>query len=130
MINKKIRPLSEAEFLGQVIDLAHLNGWLVAHFRPMRKANGGWETPCQADAKGFPDLFMVHPLRHRLAAELKVGRNRVTPEQDRWLDAMEVAGIPAFVWTPDEWDEIESVLKHGPVLSHHGIEDGGWDVQG
>ena len=104
----------EANFQRAVIDMAHLYGWRVAHFRRARKANG-WSTPVAADGKGFPDLFCVRPQTgHRLAAELKVPPNKVSVEQNDWLDALELSGIPAFVWTPAEWVEIESVLKDGP----------------
>lgn len=109
-----MKGMSEAEFLSQVIDFAHLHGWKVAHFRAARTSSGGWETPCQADAKGFPDLFMLHEKNSRaVAAELKVGRNRPTDEQDEWLDAMERCGITAYVWKPVDWNEIEDVLKNG-----------------
>lgn len=107
--------ITETDFMGQVIDFAHLHGWMVAHFRPMRRRDGTYETPCQADAMGFPDLFMVRPeTGHRVAAELKTGKNRVSEDQDKWLDAMERAGIPAYIWTPNDWPEIEETLQLGP----------------
>jgi hypothetical protein len=104
---------SEAEFLDQVIARAKLAGWICAHFRAARTSRG-WETPCQGDAKGFPDLFLLRPKSgHRLAAELKVGANKPTPEQNAWLTAMERCGIPAFIWTPVDWPEIDKVLMEG-----------------
>ena len=104
--------LSEAEFTRQVIGLAQSLGWLIAHFRAARTATG-WATPVQGDGKGFPDLLGVHLLKRRaFAAELKVGRNKATPEQKRWLQAFEAAGIPAYTWRPDEFEtEIRAVLE-------------------
>jgi hypothetical protein len=104
----------EDSFQSAVIDMAHLYGWKVAHFRKARTATG-WITPVAADGKGFPDLFCVRDTtKHRLAAELKAGRNTVTVEQDEWLRVLELSGIPAYTWTPNDWVEIERVLKEGP----------------
>jgi VRR-NUC domain len=110
---KRQRP--EAAFQRQVIELAHLRGWRVAHFRPGMNERGQWQTAVQADGAGFPDLFLVRAMDgKRLVAELKVPPNKVTPEQERWLNDCEACGIPAFTWTPDDWDEIDIVLEKGP----------------
>lgn len=103
---------SEEEFQKAVIDLAHAWGWLVAHFRRVRvqRADGSayWETPVQADGKGHPDLILV---RERvIAAELKVGKNRPTPEQRAWLAAYRGAGLAAYLWRPADWAEVVGVL--------------------
>jgi hypothetical protein len=105
----KLKKLTEAEFTRQVIALAKLHGWLVAHFRPARTAKG-WRTPCQGDAKGFPDLVM---LRHEriIVAELKVGRGILTLSQDRWLLAFRRVGIEVYQWYPEDWELIEKVLE-------------------
>jgi hypothetical protein len=55
-------PQSEASFLEQIIDLAHLFGWRVAHFRAARTFSG-WRTPVQGDGKGFPDLVLCRRRR-------------------------------------------------------------------
>jgi hypothetical protein len=51
---------SEAQFQQQVIDLARLCGYRVAHFRTVRvQRKGGsvyYTTPVQADGAGWPDL--------------------------------------------------------------------------
>lgn len=109
-----MKQITEAEFTAQVIERAQMLGWIVAHFRPLKRSNGSWETPCQGDAAGFPDLFLLHPeAGHRVAFELKVGSNDKTPKQNAWLTAMELCGIPAFTWWPKDWDEIDQVLEHG-----------------
>jgi hypothetical protein len=108
---KKLRP--EESFLRAVLAMALLFGWRRAHFRPARTATG-WRTALSGDGKGFPDLFLVNRQLHaKLVAELKVPPNKVTPEQRAWLDDCEAVGIPAFVWTPADWQEIEYVLQHG-----------------
>lgn len=91
--------LTEKAFMAQVVQLAKWNCWMVFHTFDSRRC-----TP------GFPDLFMVKGLRV-VAAELKVGKAKPTEDQWRWLQALNRAGIPAFVWTPDSWPTIESVLK-------------------
>lgn len=104
--------LSEAEFTKQVIQLANRFGWRVAHFRPAMMRSGKWATAVQGDGKGFPDLFAVHAkLGRQFVAELKVGKNSVTPEQADWLEDCKKAGIAAFIWRPESWDEIIAVLR-------------------
>ncbi len=102
--------LSEKEFMGQVIDLARLMHWRVAHFRAGMNARGEWSTPVQADGAGFPDLLLVRGDRI-LGLELKVGRNKPSEAQVAWLDALGEAGVEAFVVRPKDWDAIERLLK-------------------
>ena len=100
---------TEAEFTLEVIDLARLYGWRSAHFRPGMNARGEWRTAVAGDGVGFPDLLLI---RHRvIVAELKVGRNKTTREQDEWIAAFRRAGVPAFVWTPKDWPLIETTLS-------------------
>lgn len=90
--------LTEKAFMAQVVQLAKLTGWLVYHTHDSRRS-----------VAGFPDLFLLR--RERVVcAELKVGNAKPTTAQLQWLTAMNRAGIPAFVWTPDSWPTIESVL--------------------
>lgn len=103
--------LSEAEFTSQVMAIAKLHGWRAMHIRPARTAKG-WRTPVQGDGAGFPDLFAVHPKRGvMLFAELKVGRNKPTPEQAAWLDDLRETDAIVRVWTDSDWPEIEAVLQ-------------------
>jgi len=100
--------MSEAQFQQQVIEYAHLTGWLCAHFRPARTARG-WVTPVTADGSGFPDLVLV---RERVVvAELKSETGRPTAEQRRWLDALEAAKAEHYLWRPSDWPEVERVLS-------------------
>ncbi len=101
----------EESFQSAVIDLAHLYGWIVAHFRRARTKHG-WTTAVAADGKGFPDLLLCHAERSVfLIRELKVPPNHLTPEQAEWIRVLCAVGINAKVWVPDDWPEIEQTLK-------------------
>jgi len=101
---------TEREFMQQVADLARLHGWRVAHFRPGRTADGGWRTACQFDAAGFPDLLLIRDDR-LIVAEVKVGRGKLTPEQNEWLRAFGGCGATACVWRLEDWQEIVELLE-------------------
>lgn len=109
MTKQSIKRISEAEFTAQVIELAHLLGWRVAHFRPAW-TNKGWRTPVQGDGKGFPDLVMVKGER-LIFAELKSETGRMTPEQDAWHDALRPTGALMAVFYPRHWDVIVEILS-------------------
>lgn len=91
---------SEAEFQARVIDLAQGLGYVVYHTHDSRRST----------ADGFPDLVLSR-IPRLLVAELKVGANQPTPEQLDWLERFRAAGIPAFVWWPKDWAEIERTLR-------------------
>jgi len=102
--------VTEAELLDAVIELAHLFGWRVAHFRPARTARG-WRTPVAADGAGWPDLTLV---RERVVfAELKAERGTLSVDQLDWLRVLGQAGGEHHVWRPEDWTrgEIEAVLR-------------------
>ena len=102
--------MTEAELQEAVIDLAHLLGWTVAHFRPARTAQG-WRTPVAADGAGFPDCVFV---RDRVVyAELKSAKGAPSAAQRRWLDQLDRAGAETYVWRPADWMDgtIESTLR-------------------
>lgn len=101
-------PMSEAELLAAVRKLARLLKWRVAHFRPGRTSTG-WRTPCEADAKGFPDLVMTKGSR-LIAAELKSARGRTTDEQLAWLGAFRDCGAEIYIWRPADWPAIVELL--------------------
>jgi len=86
--------------MAAVVACARLRGWLVHHQYDARRG-----TP------GLPDLLMVRGGR-LVFAELKVGGNKATAEQQRWLDELRaVPGVAAHLWRPSDWDEIEEVLR-------------------
>ena len=45
--------------------------------------------------------------------ELKVGRGRLTMEQEAWLKRLVLAGEDAKIWRPVDWPRIEEELKRG-----------------
>jgi hypothetical protein len=82
--------MTERELQAQVVDLAHMLGYLVYHTHDSRRSE-----------PGFPDLVMVHERSGALIfAELKSSTGRVTAAQDRWLRALAFRGR-AFVWRPE-----------------------------
>lgn len=105
----------EDDFQKQVIALAQMRGWRVAHFRPAQTQRGNWVTPVQADGKGFPDLVMVR--RERLIfAELKAVYRKPTQEQQQWLKALSGVewaseNVEVFLWNERDFPEIEKVLR-------------------
>lgn len=104
--------LTEAAFQKQVIDLAHLYRWRVAHFRPARTTVGGketWRTAVSADGQGFPDLVLARN-GVVLFRELKTDDGKATPEQLAWLLA-----VNGVIWRPSMWSLIERELKALPV---------------
>ena len=100
---------NEAEFQKAIIELAHLYGWAVAHFRSAMTQRGNWVTPLQGDAKGFPDLVLVRD--GVIFAELKSEKGKLTPEQQEWIDLLKAAGQEVYVWRPSDRDDIEVILK-------------------
>lgn len=105
--------ITEADFQRQVLQLAKLCGWLVAHFRSVRvqRANGStyWQTPVQGQGEGFPDCVLLRKGR-QVVCELKVGRNKTTEEQEQWLEAFRLAGAEVYLFRPEDWSDIEKVL--------------------
>lgn len=94
----RTRRLTEKQFMGQVIALANMSGWLVYHTHNSRRSE-----------PGFPDLILMKGQR-LLAIELKVGQNKPTADQRKWLLAFHKTGALATVWTPADWSDIEREL--------------------
>jgi hypothetical protein len=99
---------TEEAFTKQLIDLANTLGWKVAHFRPARTEKG-WRTPCQGQAKGFPDLVLVGHGRI-IFAELKSETGQFSFDQACWRDCLITAGATFYVWRPSDWDAIIKIL--------------------
>lgn len=102
---------TEREFQNKVIELAHLNHWLVAHFRPARVLRHGkeiYETAVGADGKGFPYLVLVRG-GEIIFAELKSENGKLSPEQETWRFALDSVSL-CVVWRPSDWDAIVELL--------------------
>lgn len=108
--------VTESEFQKRVIAFAQLHGWRVAHFRCVRvqRRDGScyYQTPVAADGAGFPDLVLVRPPR-LIAAELKVGGNTTSEEQDEWIRLLAASGAETYVWKPSDWERVEITLGRG-----------------
>ena len=90
--------MTEKQFQAKLVKEAKKLGWLCYHTHDSRRSE-----------KGFPDLTMVR--RDRLLfAELKVGKNEPTSDQQKWLESLVRAGPRAFVWRPEDWDKIIEIL--------------------
>lgn len=90
--------LSEASFMGAVIDFARWRKWWVFHDQDARR-----------NPAGLPDLLMIRRER-LLVAELKRIGGRLRPAQRECLDAFRETAAEVFLWTPSDWPEIERVL--------------------
>lgn len=94
------RAVSERDFMGQVVDYARLSGWRAYHTYDSRR--------CEP---GFPDLVLVRGNR-LVFAELKTRTGRLEAEQLEWLGALDMVDtVESTCWRPDDWAEIEEVLK-------------------
>ena len=111
--------MREAEHQKQVIELARLLGWRVAHFRPAQTSRG-WRTAVAADGAGFPDLVLVRD-GFVIFAELKTDKGRLSMAQVTWIDSLggDPLGVQVQVdpkkivatWRPKDWDIIEGTLR-------------------
>jgi hypothetical protein len=98
----------EKTFQAQVIELARVLAWTVAHFRPALTRHG-WRTPVAADGAGFVDLCMAGRGRV-IFRELKSNRGRLSDDQKAWIALLERNGADVAVWRPRMWDEIAADL--------------------
>lgn len=98
----------EAEFQQQLIDMAHLFGWIVAHFRPALTKRG-WRTPVSADGKGFPDLVLVRD--RTIYVEVKREGEKLSEDQTLWRDWLLNAGVEWYCWKPSDFDTAASILR-------------------
>ena len=68
------------------------------------------DNDSRRNAAGLPDLILLGP--GGLAfAELKKQKGRVSPEQQGWLDGLTRVGVPAYLWRPSDWPEVQAVLR-------------------
>lgn len=107
-----LRP-TEVECQRTIIEAAKTFGWRVHAERAANSAKG-WRTPIQGHA-GWPDLILIRPPQ-LWAVELKRAPNRVEPEQQEWLDALQACGVETFVvWVPEQLDEFCKALARRPA---------------
>ena len=119
--------MREIEFEQAVVDLAHTFGWRAGGWRAA-KTDKGWRTPVKYDGHGFPDLTLVHTRGIVIFAELKVGSNKLSPEQTVWqyhlthaeCSAAKEAAIPQIryrLWYPKHSNSIARELSFGRLTT-------------
>jgi hypothetical protein len=102
-------PMTHEQWQAQVVELAHILGW--GHLHVRRSIGKGRKWVTATNRIGWPDLFLWSP-RHGFAAiELKVGRDKATPEQDAVLAELAVAGAVTLVAYPEDLDRVKAVLE-------------------
>lgn len=91
--------VTEAECQRTIVDACKVLGYRVHHCRPAWSARG-YRTPIQGHP-GFVDLVIAGHGRV-FCVELKRPGNKVTDDQQAWLDALATAGVCSGVVTvPD-----------------------------
>lgn len=101
---------THVEWQSTVAEALRLFGWRYLTVRRSVGAGGRWVTT--TSRSGWPDIFAWHARLGLLAVELKVGRDRLSPDQRAVLAELTEAGVPCAVWRPDDdWDEVVGVLS-------------------
>ena len=97
----KVRPNPQLEipFMQQVLEFLRLCGFLAYHTKDSRKS-----------APGFPDIIALKGDRQLVIETKRVGEEP-DEDQERWLRAYVDVGAKVYVFTPDDWPEIERVVK-------------------
>jgi hypothetical protein len=96
-----IAKISEKDWRQQIVTLCKLLGYDV-YFT--------WNS--RHSPAGFPDIVAVNPIKKRLiVSELKVGKAKLTPFQEKWIQHFKDCGIEAYIWRPSQWEEIVECLK-------------------
>lgn len=91
-------PLTEKEWMRQVVDLARLLGW--THYHPLISMKS---------MPGFPDLVLA---RDRVVfVELKTAKGVLSPHQIKWRDALTTAGAEWHLWRPDDAETAMQTLR-------------------
>ena len=107
--------MSEKEFLSQIIEVAHIYHYRVAHFRPAQTSKG-WRTPVSADGKGFPDLVLVSSSQKRiLFIECKSDTGKLTIQQSNWRQCLLDSGAEYYLWQEGTYtaEHIAEILREG-----------------
>ena len=89
-----------------ILKYAKAYGWRRFHVR------GNTRRLIQGDV-GFPDLVLLRPPR-LLFAELKVGHNQPSKQQQEWLDALArlpYTHVECYTWRLEDWELILRLLE-------------------
>ena len=85
--------------MATIREYAKVFGWLYYHPYDSRRS-----TP------GFPDCTFVREGR-LIFAELKLDVKTVTENQHEWLSELGNTAAEVYLWTPDDLDNIEEILR-------------------
>ena len=101
---KSVKPLlsvTERDFQRSVVGYAKRRGWKYYHTVNARRS-----------VKGFPDLVLVRGNRV-IFAELKVGRNKRTQQQEEWATALNAVGgnCEYYCWSPECMGDVMYILR-------------------
>ena len=92
--------ITEEQFESQIRDLAKIYGWLYYHPFLSKWSERGW-----------PDVALCRPPR-LILAELKTETGKVSPYQEKWLDALrQCEGVECFLWRPVDIEKIVGILR-------------------
>jgi len=92
--------ISHKQFQAQVVHLAKLAGFEQIYFT--------WSS--RHSPAGFPDLIIIKEGR-QIVAELKVGKDNLSPEQYFWLlEFTKVKNTEVYAWWPADAFEIDEVI--------------------
>lgn len=92
--------MTEDELLTGLMDALAAGGWLAVHHRRS-------DLAIIQGRVGWPDIAAVHAGRRLFVViECKTERGRVDPEQERWLSALQDAGVDARIVRPSDYDTI------------------------
>ena len=95
-----VQAVSEKAFMAAVMRLATAHGWKVFHPFDSRKS-----------VPGFPDLVLAKAGEPVIYAELKVGNEKPTIEQEQWLVTLrDATGTEVYLWYPQDWPQIDARL--------------------
>lgn len=105
----KLPHISHKKFDAMIEQLALTTGWKPYHTYDSRRSD-----------KGFPDWILIKEnntgkqrrKNELIAAELKVGKDKPTPDQLLWLQAFAaVPGCHSYIWRIEDWDKIAALLQ-------------------
>lgn len=109
--------VAEKDLQRAITDMAKALGWRYHH-----------ETFSMGSRPGYPDLTLVHPQHGVLWLELKASNGTVKPSQQEWIDALNDAGLRAFIVYPHHQDLIAELLQGNDVAFPQVDQLGLWEA--
>lgn len=96
---RKLPPISEEAWRGQVYDLAALGGWQWYYVPDSRRVT----------LAGWPDLALIREPRI-IFAELKKQNGKLRPAQAALLPRLAACGLEVAVWRPSDIETVRACL--------------------